>query len=328
MLFRYLFPLLLVTFSFGVAAETLQPCPVAPATEWRKALKESDLEKQVRSRHDGSWSAYIARWERQIDTARDVHSRNKGLIVRFGKKRQTLRNENLLQYIAGMEQRVVTAYCLGKRQNLARDISETEGLGVAAMDKRRVSGQLLSVLVGCPRCHGENGVSEKREIPNLAGQQFGYLVNQLRSFKEDHAISTYPFGSAMRNEKAMADWVRLLTPENKLNLAVHYSSLPCEIEGSSEKTTLQRPLIAQVCLGCHENEGSGNSSVVPRINGQKKDYIVSELRAFRMTKGDTKSFKFNNRRFHQYMSAIAAPLTNEDMTELAAWFSSRSCKAR
>ena len=92
----------IVAFSFPAVADIEMECPQAPATQWRAALKETDLQKRVNANYDGNWSAYIARWERQIDTAKDVKSRKKALIVRFGAKRTPILGESLDEYIMGM----------------------------------------------------------------------------------------------------------------------------------------------------------------------------------------------------------------------------------
>ena len=35
----------------------------------------------------------------------------------------------------------------------------------------------------CAACHGEEGIARDAEVPNLAGQNETYLVNQLRAFR-------------------------------------------------------------------------------------------------------------------------------------------------
>jgi cytochrome c553 len=315
----------IVAFSFPAVADIEMECPQAPATQWRAALKETDLQKRVNANYDGNWSAYIARWERQIDTAKDVKSRKKALIVRFGAKRTPIRGESLDEYIMGMEQRVDTAYCLAERNQIAIDISEIEGQGAAAMAQRRASGKKIAAMIGCPRCHGKQGISKRPEVPHIAGQKLLYIINQLRAFQTGHAVNTLPFGNTMRNEKAMKEWAEKLTSDNKLSVATYYATLKCHDGRAGSEPAMERPRNLDVCLACHGKEGQSISQVVPRLAGQNRKYLIGELRAFRMTKGDPRSFRFKNRRYHQYMSAIAAPLSNKDMAELATWFSSQRC---
>ncbi|MBT3700922.1 MAG: c-type cytochrome [Alphaproteobacteria bacterium] len=317
---------LLMVFSFPAFAATELKCPVAPTTPWRTALNEADLKKYVNRRHDGNWSSYIAKWERQIDTARDVLGRKKALIIRIDKSRLPLRGDELAIYITGMEQRVETAYCLAERKRMAENIREIEKLGPAELAKRSVAGKRTAIQAGCQNCHGDQGVSNKPEIPNIGGQRLGYLANQLRAFQKDKSINTHLFGSSMRSEKIMLQSAKNLTPKNKLDIAAYYASLNCGGENNKGTSAPDQPESAKVCIACHGNNGNSISQMVPRLAGQKKVYLVNELRSFRMTKGNSSSFRFNNRRHHQLMSAIAGPLTNVEMRELAVWFSSQTCE--
>ena len=70
---------------------------------------------------------------------------------------------------------------------------------------------------------------------------------------------------------------------------------------------------AQVCAACHGPEGNKPSAPdQPVIAGQHYDYIVRAL-------SDYKSGKRNN----PIMKGFAGQLSNKDMEDLAAWFSSQ-----
>jgi cytochrome c553 len=66
----------------------------------------------------------------------------------------------------------------------------------------------------CNACHGQNGISNMPQNPNLAGQKEAYLVTQLKAFRD---------GS--RNNAMMSAMVRSLTDKNIDDLAAHYSSM-------------------------------------------------------------------------------------------------------
>jgi len=325
LLIQLLLPFLLVIAAWPASAATDTPCPIAPATKWRPALKEADLEKTVRRQYDGNWTAYIAHWERKVDVAVDVLTRRKALIVRFGENRTALRDATLKQYIKGMKQRIDIAYCLGNRAELAQIIAKTGGPQAASINLQQRTGKRITSLIGCPRCHGEAGISDKPEVPNIAGQQPGYIVNQLRSFEREASINTYPYGSASRTHKGMKEWAALLTPRNKLSVGQYYASLTCADGKGGSNSTAERPVEADVCVACHGEDGRSISQDVPRLAGQKSSYLAGELRAFRLTRDDARSFNYINRRHHQYMSAISAPLTNANIQALANWFSSLPC---
>jgi cytochrome c553 len=71
---------------------------------------------------------------------------------------------------------------------------------------------------------------------------------------------------------------------------------------------------AAMCIGCHGIPGYQNSfpeiHKVPKISGQTDKYIVAALTAYQ--KGERK---------HPTMRGIAAPLTEQDMADLAAFYS-------
>lgn len=66
----------------------------------------------------------------------------------------------------------------------------------------------------------------------------------------------------------------------------------------------------QTCAVCHGIDGQATVPLAAHISGQQKDYLIIQLRAYR-----------SGKRQHQQMSIIAKPLTNEDIDNLAAWYS-------
>ena len=70
------------------------------------------------------------------------------------------------------------------------------------------------------------------------------------------------------------------------------------------------------CMGCHGIPGYFNvypTYHVPRVKGQHPDYIVYALQAYR-----------DGQRQHPTMRAQAASLSEQDMADIAAYFSSAS----
>lgn len=68
---------------------------------------------------------------------------------------------------------------------------------------------------------------------------------------------------------------------------------------------------AQACAVCHGPLGLAAAPDAPNLAGQPAPYLAEQLRAYR---GGT--------RRHEVMSVMAKPLTNQDINDLAAWFSS------
>ena len=75
--------------------------------------------------------------------------------------------------------------------------------------------------------------------------------------------------------------------------------------------------LVHVCSSCHGQEGRSISPTFPRLAGQREDYIVEQLTAFRdHTRADPHA--------HTYMWGMAARLTDADIKGLAAYYASRA----
>lgn len=71
------------------------------------------------------------------------------------------------------------------------------------------------LISGCAPCHGDDGISKFGEVPNLAGQNALYLLNQLRAFH-----------SGKRAHKEMRYMSRHMTEVEMEAIAAYFSSLP------------------------------------------------------------------------------------------------------
>jgi cytochrome c553 len=75
----------------------------------------------------------------------------------------------------------------------------------------------------------------------------------------------------------------------------------------------------QMCEGCHGIEGWRTAFPevyrVPRLGGQHEAYLVSALKQYK-----------NGERRHPSMRAIAAPLSDQDMADLAAFYAQGNVK--
>ncbi|MBI5462968.1 MAG: cytochrome c [Gammaproteobacteria bacterium] len=69
------------------------------------------------------------------------------------------------------------------------------------------------------------------------------------------------------------------------------------------------------CAGCHGAAGVSANPLWPNLAGQKEGYIAKQLKALR-----------DGTRTDPMMSPMAKPLTDDDIANLAAYFSGLSCK--
>lgn len=68
-----------------------------------------------------------------------------------------------------------------------------------------------------------------------------------------------------------------------------------------------------LCQGCHGDEGHSAESMVPKLAGQYGIYIAKQLRNYQA-----------GTRTHQIMNAMAATISDEDLADISAYFSSRT----
>ena len=66
----------------------------------------------------------------------------------------------------------------------------------------------------CAGCHGANGISSNPMWPNLAGQQAGYLVKQMKAFRD-----------GARTDPMMSPMAKPLSDADIENIAAYFSSL-------------------------------------------------------------------------------------------------------
>jgi cytochrome c553 len=70
-----------------------------------------------------------------------------------------------------------------------------------------------------------------------------------------------------------------------------------------------------VCAACHTNDGSRGSAANPIIQGQHPDYLVKQLAEFKAGKRD-----------NPIMRAMASPLSETDMKNVAAFYAGKQPK--
>jgi len=68
---------------------------------------------------------------------------------------------------------------------------------------------------------------------------------------------------------------------------------------------------AVTCAGCHGANGVSAIPVNPNLAGQKEAYLVKQMKAFK-----------DGSRKDPTMNAMAAPLTDADMANIAAYYAS------
>lgn len=147
-------------------------------------------------------------------------------------------------------------------------------VAIAPLRAQTLDEKIQEKVQVCSGCHGEAGKPVDKTIPNIWGQQAGYLYIQLRDFKRGDRKSEImqPIASAFEKDDMMA-------------IAEYFSQKPWPDLGQprAPKDVAQRARAADGsvgCTGCHLDHFQGDSTV-PRLAGQSRDYLAKAMADFR-----------------------------------------------
>lgn len=171
----------------------------------------------------------------------------------------------------------------------------------------------------CTACHGKEGrATPDGYFPRIAGKPQGYLFNQLQNFREGR-----------RRNAAMTYLVQHMSDDYLREIAGYFASLDLPYPG-----TLASPLSADAarrgetlalrgdtarglpaCVKCHGAALTGVLPSTPGLLGLPRDYLVGQLGAWRTGQRQAAS--------PDCMAQISKRLSDDDVTAVAAWLSSR-----
>ncbi|MCL2021149.1 MAG: c-type cytochrome [Betaproteobacteria bacterium] len=154
----------------------------------------------------------------------------------------------------------------------------------------------------CANCHGDSGISVLPDVPNLAGQNADYLLEQTRKF-----------GNGQRKDHFMQGMINALQEEEKVQLSLFYAS---QNPGSGRAratvdTKAGGRLFTASCARCHGDKALGDE-LIPRLAGQHEAYLVVATIRYHRNSGERQDPR---------MSASVAPLKDADIKAVAAYLS-------
>lgn len=159
--------------------------------------------------------------------------------------------------------------------------------------------------VACAPCHGADGNSSNAQYPNLAGQTARYLYLQLKDFKEGR-----------RKDPLMSPMAVNLSKQDMYDLAEYFSTrkpVPSDHPVDGSKLTEGKKVAdAALCTMCHLGGFSGQNEI-PRVAGQRYEYIVKQLQDFRAKKRTNDAGN---------MTSVSKGLTDEQIDALAQYITS------
>ena len=155
----------------------------------------------------------------------------------------------------------------------------------------------------CANCHGDGGNSTKPSVPNLAGQNPAYLLEQVRQFADGR-----------RRYEFMEGMIRAMNSDEKIGMVLFYAAQPVTPKPVADAALLAKgqEIFGKNCFRCHGDMGRGNDQIA-RIAGQQTDYLRSTLKRYR---------DGPNTRANSIMTPNTKLLTDADIESLVAYVSS------
>lgn len=155
----------------------------------------------------------------------------------------------------------------------------------------------------CANCHGEHGISVLDNIPNMAGQNATYLLNQIQKF-----------GDGRRRDEFMSGLVKVLKPEDRFNMAIFYALQPVPPTPAKNARLIEagHKQYLRACQGCHGPEAKGSKEIA-RLAGQRTAYLSMALSQYRAAKGLRTDVR---------MTSVCKDLQDADIAALASYLAS------
>lgn len=127
----------------------------------------------------------------------------------------------------------------------------------------------------CANCHGDGGLSRYPEVPNLAGQNPVYVLNQMDGFL-----------TGKRKDAFMQGLMKVLNSEEKANIAYFFATQTVQPSAAPGPRAAEgRELFQRNCVRCHGPEARGGEEF-PRLAGQQAEYLRRNLHRYLKTTGE------------------------------------------
>ena len=172
--------------------------------------------------------------------------------------------------------------------------------------------------MACNICHGDNGVSNGRNWPDLAGQNPHYIFKQLLDYHDGKRSETPP-------ARAMTELAKELTRQEMADLAMYYAQFPLPpgedprfVDEKTEQAIKKlvefgdgQRMIAP-CSACHGAHGEGGSVDMPALTGQQAVYFRNTMQEFK------RGLRHND--IYGRMRYMSKALSDEEINALAQYY--------
>lgn len=174
-------------------------------------------------------------------------------------------------------------------------------------------------ITACIGCHGKDGASDVAINPNLSNQHPEYIVKQLNNFKNGEH----------RGNAAMEQVASNLTDNDIADLGAYFKDPAAVADVVAKAPAAAKSFKGDIeagkaksatCVACHNADGNATVPMYPKLAGQHEAYLFAQLQDFKKAV-DTSNAEG---RVDPVMAGMVAPLSEQDMQDLAAYFASQT----
>jgi len=159
---------------------------------------------------------------------------------------------------------------------------------------------IASLTQTCIACHGKNGVSNNTDWPSLAGQKAGYLLAQLRAYRDGSRV----------NDLMQPTLFEGISDNQLKEMAVFYSSQPLPQLVTNPDINKNGLDVRALCISCHGMQGLTVNDTWPNLAGQSAGYLKATLLDYK-----------NGNRKNPVMEVIVSTLTEQQISDVAEYYS-------
>jgi cytochrome c553 len=170
----------------------------------------------------------------------------------------------------------------------------------------------------CARCHGPDGNGRGNgAFPKLAGQRPAYLFASLQAYSDSrrHSGTMGPIAASLSEDqmRVIAEYYNRLESRTVENRAAISNTAVERGKAIALNGVPQRRVPA--CAACHGPRPTRRNPVYPSLAGQYPEYLLLQLQLFsKKQRGGSE--------FHHLMHFVAGHLSDEQMQEVALFYSS------
>lgn len=157
----------------------------------------------------------------------------------------------------------------------------------------------------CIGCHGipdYTNVYPTYRVPKVGGQYAERIIAALKAYS-----------SGEREHPTMTAQAESLSDQDIQDIAEYFARFESDepaVPGSGDPARGKEK--AASCAACHNPDGNSPNPMYPVLAGQHADYLVKAMKDYQ-----------SGARSNAIMAGMAAPLSEQDIKDLAAWFATQ-----